>query len=223
MNRFAAIAAAALLFALGCDGEVDAEVPADDDTADDDVNEPPAYPQVSIYPDSPLSSDQLKAAIANYDDDPDGDILTYTYTWLRDDVVLPDLTDAVVEAVDTARDETWTVEVIATDGEFTTPVAHATTVILNTPPGAPTDVAVERTEPTADDDLTCVADLTGLDYDDDPLTSSFRWFSDFNETEHTDETVAAENTATGEAWYCEMTISDGEAIATATSAAVEIL
>jgi hypothetical protein len=223
MNRFALIAAAALLLCpLGCDGDVVSETPADDDTADL-VNEPPAYPQLSIYPDSPLSSDSLKASIDNYDDDPDGDILVYTYTWLRNDVVVAELTTAVVEPEDTARDQTWTVEVIATDGEFTTPVAHASAVILNTPPGAPTDVAVEPAEPTTDDDLSCVADLTEVDYDDDPLTSTFRWFCDFNETTEIGEVVAASQTATGEAWYCEITISDGAGTATATSGAVEIL
>jgi len=206
------LAIAALLSGIpACSDDV-----ADDDTSeagDDDTsveNRPPEQPQVSIYPAAPIGTDQLFASIDNFDDDPDGDELDYAYTWKRDGEVVAELTTAFVDPSYTAKDETWILNIVASDGEYTTAPGGDTTTIGNTPPTAPSDVAIDPAEPTADDALTCTGDVAD-DYDLDPLEITYRWYLEGDLQGGTTETLAADQTESGQQWECEIVVSDGEA------------
>ena len=199
---------ALLALAPACSDDGDDDTQADDDTVEQNL--PPEQPQVSIYPESPIPTDELWASIDNFDDDPNGDELAYSYTWKRDSEVLSELTTAYVASEHTAKGEAWIVNIVATDGEYTTAPGGATTLIGNTPPTLPTDVAIDPAEPTTDDALTCTGVVTETDLDGDPIEASFRWY--LNDFVHgaTTEILAAEQTDPGQQWECEIVVSDVE-------------
>jgi len=217
----AALLGALLAAATACDSdEGDDDTAADDDTVAE--NRPPEQPQVTIYPDDPIPTDELWASIDNFNDDPDGDELAYTYTWKRDGEVLAELTTAYVAPDHTAKGEAWIVNIVAADAEYTTAPGGDTTLIGNTPPTAPSNVAIEPAEPTADDMLTCTGDVVD-DPDGDPQETTFRWYLDGDLHANVAETLAADDTETGQQWECEIVVSDGEAERSNMSEPVTIL
>ena len=111
-----------------------------DNSLDDncDGNQPPEpAPHVKISPTTPAASSDLVCKLAddNPTTDPDGDDLTYLFTWKVDGEAWEGITETTtyqgdtIVGLDTALDEVWTCEVTATDGtELGTPAAAEVTI-----------------------------------------------------------------------------------------------
>jgi hypothetical protein len=176
---------------------------------DDDGNRPPAEPIVSIYPDLPKGNETLKASVDNFNDDPDGDSLLYSYDWYREGDLLDDISGALVDPSWTKRGEHWTVEVWADDGDYLEGPGTATTVVGNTPPDAPGDVRVEPDDPVAGGPLSCIGVLINPDADGDEVWAEYLWHLDGSPTPALWESLPLDFTTSGEQWICEMIASDG--------------
>ncbi len=81
------------------------------------VNSPPGPFAVEISPSSPTTTDQLQAIRLSDAVDPNGDPVTYTYTWTHGtETVFGD----TVAASETTVGEMWTLNAVATDGNAET-------------------------------------------------------------------------------------------------------
>ena len=124
------------------------------------ANQAPSAPLVSISPAEPGTGDDLMATLDTPSTDPDGDGLIYTWTW-RVDGVDAGVDGETVSASATADDQTWEVEVFASDGDLASAIAIAS-VIVNDGPAV--DVSITPTDPDVTDTLTCTwtaTDKTG--------------------------------------------------------------
>jgi alpha-tubulin suppressor-like RCC1 family protein len=167
-------------------------------------NQAPNPPDVTILPESPTTVDDLVAEVTGTD--PDEDKLTYTFTWSRDGEVVAGLTTDTVPAAETAKGETWTVEVVPNDGVADGPAGSASTDILNTAPSL--TVALTPDPATTEDDL--VGEATTEDIDGDTVTVTYTWMRDDSATTVTGDTVPAAETTRGETWTVTAVPSDGE-------------
>jgi hypothetical protein len=77
-------------------------------------NAAPGVPGVSILPAAPVDTDDLLCEITTEAGDPDGDPIAYTFAWYRNGDYTG-ITDPLLPAEETTRDDVWTCEVIATD------------------------------------------------------------------------------------------------------------
>ena len=137
------------------------------------VNGIPGAPGISLTPTTPFTDDDLVVRIDTPAVDPEGDPLTYTYAWLRDGVVSAASTSATLPASATTDGEIWAVEVSASDGLATGPLARASVTIANS---VPTLASASITPDPArrNDTLTCTA--SGYrDADGDPDLSTYAW------------------------------------------------
>jgi len=136
------------------------------------VNGAPSAPEVAISPLDPQTADGLSVAISSASIDPDGDSVSYTYSWLRDGVDTAETTTAV-DASATAKDQVWTVVVTPTDGSITGDAGSASVTIGNTAPVLD-GVAIAPSDPSAADTLSCDAG-TASDADGDVVTLAYAW------------------------------------------------
>jgi hypothetical protein len=136
------------------------------------VNGAPSAPEVAISPVDPQTADGLSVAISSASIDPDGDSVSYTYSWLRDGVDTAE-TATAVDASATAKDQVWTVVVTPTDGSITGDAGSASVTIGNTAPVLD-GVAVAPSDPSAADTLSCVVG-TATDADGDGVTLTYAW------------------------------------------------
>jgi alpha-tubulin suppressor-like RCC1 family protein len=180
-------------------------------------NQPPNPATVTIEPATPTTTDDLVAVVGG--DDPDGDKLSYTFTWSRDGVAVAGLTTDTVPASETAKGESWTVSVLPDDGKATGTAAEATVEVVNTPPSATLELT--PLDATTEDDL--VATAVGTDADGDTVTFTYVWTKDGASTSESADTVAAASTSRGETWSVTATPSDDEADGQAVTAEVTLI
>ncbi len=137
------------------------------------VNGIPGAPTISLTPTTPATDDDLVVRIDAPAVDPEGDPLTYTYAWTRDGVASAASTSATLPASATTDGEVWAVEVSASDGLASGPLARARVTIANS---VPTLASASITPDPArrNDTLTCTA--SGYrDADGDPDLSTYAW------------------------------------------------
>ncbi|MBD3291336.1 MAG: hypothetical protein GF393_00320, partial [Armatimonadia bacterium] len=172
-------------------------------------NMPPSRPTVAISPEAPSTNDDLTVS-ASGSIDPDGDAVSYSYRWFRNDDAQTAFNDATtVPAASTANDDIWRCVVTPTDGTAEGQSAEDSVRVGNSAPTAPT-VVIAPEEPTSSDDLT-VSASGSIDPNGDTVSYRYRWFCDDNAQPDYDDatTVSASATARGETWRCEVTPSDG--------------
>jgi hypothetical protein len=98
-------------------------------------NGAPSAPAVVITPGTPGTSDELRAVLSLPSADPEGMDVRYQWRWLKDGVLLPELTSDTVPAALTRKGESWTVVVVPVDDlELAGPPASHTVTVRNTPP-----------------------------------------------------------------------------------------
>ena len=183
------------------------------------VNGGPTAPVVSITPETPQTNDGLAATMVTPSTDPEGDALTYTYAWARDGVDMGE-PSSTVDADSTAKGESWTVTVAASDGGLTGPAATASVEILNTAPTVES-ATVTPTAPSAHDTLVCTAGATA-DADGDDVGLSYAWTVNDTVTAETSSSYMSELNV-GDTITFTVTPSDDEADGTPVeSAFVEV-
>ena len=143
------------------------------DTVSLRVNGLPSAPTVSISPDPATSADDLTATVDVGAVDPEGDPVSYTWTWLRNGVVSGASTSSSLPASATIWGEVWQVQVVPDDGTHAGPAGAASVTIGNAPPSL-AGAAITPDPADAGDALTCTASGYA-DADGDADRSTIAW------------------------------------------------
>jgi hypothetical protein len=183
-------------------------------------NEPPAPPVIHIEPAAPVSTDDLTALVDTEALDPEGDDVSYHWTWYADDVEALTGTPTVEDSR-TLKGQVWKVVVTATDGEFESEEATASVTIGNAAPVMDA-VSISPASPTTSDDLTL--DAHASDPDGDTVTYGIVWTKDGTEQAQyaNDFTIPADATGSLEDWTATVTPADGTVAGETQSASVYV-
>ena len=143
-----------------------------------DVNGVPSMPGVAVGPTPARTDDPLVASLPVPSIDPDGDPVTYTWTWLQNGVDSGLSSTESLPAIATTKGEVWTVEVTPNDGLVDGPPGSASVTIANTPPSL-TTIDISPTDVMTNDVLT--ANAATADVDGDTVDVLYTWFVDGTE------------------------------------------
>ncbi len=141
-----------------------------EDTAPPELNSPPSAPGVTIAPASPTTEDDLTCTIVVESDDPDGDTIEYTYSWVVDGGEVYSGTSDHYTQDRTVKGQVIQCLVQASDGWAASDVGASDAVtVVNTAPTI-TDIAITPADPLSTDTLTCTWEGYDDADDDDDLT-----------------------------------------------------
>ena len=182
------------------------------------VNELPSAPGVQLTSDvdadclgTPVfSSNDLVACMTEESVDPDGDPVTYTYSWYRDAVLVEGLTENRLSASETLRGESWRVVVTPSDSLSDGYIGQSSVVIQNSAPVIE-DLTVTPEGAGTLDMLTCTLGLT-VDLDGDAVSYSFTWSVNGVTTPETAETLDPSYYVKNDAVSCSATPSDDSSV-----------
>lgn len=142
------------------------------DTVSLRVNGAPSAPVVVLSP-SPATTDvDLVATLAAPSVDPDGDSVSYTWTWYRNGILSPVSASDILPASATSRGESWRVVVTPSDGLTAGPAGEATVSIVNS---APQVLSLVLSPSPARTEDTLVAGASTTDADGDAVTLGYAW------------------------------------------------
>jgi len=96
------------------------------------VNDPPTAPVVDVTPNLPLTTDNLVCTVTTPSTDPDGDPITYTYGWYKNDVLQPAYTTNTLPASATTVGDVW--KCVVTPHGSDGPPGWDQVTIQNSPP-----------------------------------------------------------------------------------------
>lgn len=141
-------------------------------------NGAPSAPVISIVPGNPVTNEGLTVSLDSPSFDPDGDPVTYTYSWQKNSAsYTPTGASDEIAANVIYRGETWSVSVTASDSSSTGPSGDDTVTVGNAPPSI-VSCDVAPSSPAVTDDL--VASVSGAtDPEGDAITISYAWWIDF--------------------------------------------
>lgn len=175
-------------------------------TAEVIVNGLPTAPIVTISPVDPVTTDDLVAEIVVDGIDPEGDDVSYGYSWTVDGVAT-DHTTNTVPGGDTLKNQRWEVTVTALDPYGIGDASSIATTVLNSLPEI-IGVTLSPTVARVADTLTCSVD-GATDADADLVTYTYAWTVDGTASATTADTLAGEFSK-GETVFCTVTPNDGE-------------
>lgn len=139
------------------------------------VNGAPSTPVVDIDPSGPRTDDALTASLSTASVDPEGDAVSYTWSWTKDGASTS-YSSTTVPASATAKGELWEVTVVARDGDGgQSGEASARVTIQDTAP-ALTSLSLTPSRATVEDDLS--ANAGGSDVDGDTVSFRYAWTVD---------------------------------------------
>jgi hypothetical protein len=98
------------------------------------LNNIPTAPEIILEPQIPLTTTRLSVSITRSARDIEGTGLTYLFKWFRNGIVVTGLTSDYVDSEHTTKEQNWSVEVRAFDGDDEGPPAMAWVVIGNSAP-----------------------------------------------------------------------------------------
>lgn len=176
------------------------------------ANSAPSSSSVAISPTSAGTDDTLTASASA--DDPDGDAISWTYSWYVDGAASG--TGGSLDGSAFVRGQSVYVTALPNDGSADGPLAtSAVLVIGNTPPGAP-GVAIDPAEPIVDVDLVCSVTSAAVDPDGDAVAGyAYAWtrdgvtWTDVTTTSTAGDTVPGADITESHTWTCSVTASDG--------------
>jgi len=171
-------------------------------------NKAPEGLAVALGPGGATTDQDLILEVTEDAVDPNrADEVVLEVTWTVDGVEVPDLQDAlVVPAARTERGQSWSAEVVATDGRKPAEAVSASLIVANTAPEASMTV-VPKGEALSTEDL--VATVEASDLDGDAITIEWAWTVDGVPSSHDTGTVPAADTAKGQVWEVTATATDG--------------
>jgi hypothetical protein len=175
-------------------------------------NSPPAAPQVVIEPEVARVRDDLTCRVSVPSIDPDGDEVTYSYFWWRNEKPLQGSSDVGKLPVQAkvARDR-FRCSATPNDGTAKGPPAFAERVIANSPPG-PARVTLLPSPPKEGQAIRCHTVTRSEDPDGDVVRYRFHWQKNgtpqpFAESS---EEVPVRMVRAGDRWRCTVIPTDGE-------------
>ena len=134
-------------------------------------NAPPSEPAVEIVPADPTTGDDL-LCVASDSIDPNGDTVTYSYAWYKDEVLQPALTTNTAPASETEEGQVWKCVVTPNDGTVDgLPGEDQVTILTDNPPASEVGEIVPFWQNTVPFDVPFSAS------DDHGLASVTLWFS----------------------------------------------
>ena len=194
------------------------------------VNTAPGAPVVVIAPLKPTVQDALVASLSQQASDPDRKPaeLTYAWSWTRDGV--PAANTAELPAGVAKKGELWTATATAKDPYVTGKSASASVVIANSEPQA-AELALAPTSVYLTTVVTCDLAKPATDADGEALTSQFTWYvngvaladpASATLDLKTTKTADGKLIVAGDKLHCSLAVSDGSAVALASSATASI-
>jgi len=180
-------------------------------------NQPPEPPRPVLEPPAPRATDALALRFAEPPRDPDGEPVALRVDWRLDGADVPGGAErAGVSAGVLRKGQRWSVEVVATDGELSSPAGRAEVVVVNSPPAAPR-VAILPAAPTSDVELACALTQATPDPDGERVEHAFAWHvvsaepssAPAGEPRHRGDRLPAALTEKGQLWACTAVASDG--------------
>ncbi len=183
------------------------------DSSDSEVTVDPSAPTapvVSIQPASPVTADDIVCTIATESTDADGDAITYTYEWLKNNQPFDETGDTITADQTTAA-EGWMCTVTATDSTgLASDPASDNVGIGNSPPGVP-EIAIDPEAPTTDDDVVCFVTVDADDPDGHDVTYQYTWLDTEGEVDNgfAEDTMSASKTSSGQLLACQVNAFDG--------------
>ena len=185
------------------------------------VNGVPSTPTITLSPSSPDTDDDLRVGITGASVDPDGDPVTYAYVWSLDGVPSSASASATLSSSATARGDTWSVSVTATDGLGTSAAGTASVLVGNTAPALST-LSIAPDPAYEDDTLTCAVGILS-DADGDAVGVVYDWTIGGVALGYDADTLDGAYFDRGDSVYCSATPTDGtDDGATRTSSTVTI-
>lgn len=171
-------------------------------------NTPPVINAASITPASPVTTDDLVAAVTSYTD-ADGNPVTFSYQWQHGTTDIPYTTNTLSASV-TLKGENYRCVITPNDGTVNgTAFTTGSVIVLNSPPVITAATSTPAT-PLATDDLT--ASVTSFsDSDGDMVSFSYQWQQGTTDIPYTANTLPASATAKGLSYRCVITPNDGTA------------
>ena len=188
-------------------------------------NLPPYSAVIDLEPATPYTNDDLEALIVAESTDPNDDAVTVEYYWYKDDELQADLTEANISADLTEVGQTWTVEVIATDGTLQSAASTRSVTIRNSPPSVTAslqwvdgdgNVSADLDAPGADSTLgdfagyhlQVVAEGSDIDVTDE-VTFAYAWTLNGEDAGIEEDTLEESAMDRGQEWTVSVTATDG--------------
>ncbi|NOZ85830.1 MAG: VCBS repeat-containing protein [Deltaproteobacteria bacterium] len=187
-------------------------------------NTPPAKPSIEIVPKHPKTNDNIQCKVLSQPQDPDGDKVSYRYSWLKDSKPIGRSgKKPFIDARLTAKGQVWTCEVAPFDGSAVGPRARKSVEITNSAPTPPA-IVVQPQAPTRLDRLTCKNVKKAVDPDKDNLEVKYYWLRNGKKVDFAPDAaiLPAGSQKEGEKWSCMVEVTDGESVAKAQSKVVVI-
>lgn len=207
-----------LLFACGQE-----ELPERLETRDYE-NLPPFSAVIDLEPAIPYTNSDLEVLIVAESIDPNDDPVTIEYYWYMNDELQTDLTEALVPSDRTTVGDTWTCEVIATDGTLQSAASTRSVTIRNSPPSVSASLqwvdgdgnVVELDAPGMDaalsdyDGLSLQVVAEGSDIDTtDAITFAYAWTVDGEDAGVEEDMMEFSAFDRGQEWTVSVTATDG--------------
>ncbi|MFO8101337.1 MAG: hypothetical protein R6U37_04090 [Dehalococcoidia bacterium] len=175
-----------------------------------DSEEPLSSFEASITPDAPTTTDDLVVNIVT-PEDWENETITYEYKWYLDGVPQPSLNTNRVPSTQTAKGQTWQVEVTPVKDKAPGPSIEESVYVRNTPPAAPV-ISIFPVSASLVDDLSVNFETPSIDPDEDQVTYRYEWFKESSSQDPiTTPLLDSSQTSTGDTWQVVVTPTDGEA------------
>lgn len=182
------------------------------------VNSAPSITSLDLGPTELYTNDTVVPAVTA--DDPDGDLISYRWTWTVNGVAIAHTGTSLGGTTWFDKGDSVSVEVTPLDGSDTgIPVSSVTLDVLNSPPVGPPP-AFDQAVVETDVDLVCRLASAYTDDDGDDLEYTFSWevdgvaFTGASDGAYAGDTISADDTEDNQEWTCTVSITDGEATIT---------
>jgi hypothetical protein len=170
-------------------------------------NSPPVINAASITPASPVTTDDLVAAVTSYTD-ADGNPVTFSYQWQHGTTDIPYTTNTLPASA-TAKGLSYRCVITPNDGTANgAPFPTDSVTVLNSPPVI-NSASITPASPDTTNNL--VADVTSFTDDDGDMVSySYQWQEGTTDIPHTSSTLPASASVAGKSYHCIITPNDGQ-------------
>ena len=172
------------------------------------INGLPSAPSISLTPDPATTSDALQVSIDTASSDPEGDTISYAYSWYQDGVLSGASSSSTLPSSATSRGESWRAVVTPNDGTHSGPSGDASISIDNSAPSI-TGVSLSPDPAGESDTLSCTPS-GGTDPDGDSISYDYSWDVSGVDPGTSSATLTGTHFDRGDTVSCTVTPSDGD-------------